>query len=132
MKKQHSIFTSNIEVCCCSQIKWQNIIQQNFDEKSWKMCYLLPRYIQDVTKLQNIQFNLPHRIMNTNTKLMKCKCGSERCNFVMMAGRLLCTYFGSAVKYKLVGHLSYTNSKIHCKCKIIILRNPTAILFGIL
>ena len=62
--------------------KWSHELDLAMDAQRWKEVFNLPYNITHDTKLQSFQFKLLHRILPTNSLLMKCNLvASELCTF---------------------------------------------------
>ena len=62
--------------------KWNEKINGNISDDQWKHIFSQPFIETDDAKLQTLQFRINHRILYTNTFLMRIKIKeSEQCTF---------------------------------------------------
>ena len=66
-----------------NEIKWENTLNlSNFSNKYWQRHYIIPFKVTNDTKLQWLQYRIFHRILATNSYLLKINyIDSELCTF---------------------------------------------------
>ena len=62
--------------------KWEGKLNITKTKEEWEKCFLLPFHTTESTTLQTFQFKILHRILSTNSRLMKCNMSeTELCSF---------------------------------------------------
>lgn len=113
-----------------SQRKWQDLLNTDISDKSWELIYLLPREVTDDTKLINFNYKLVHRILYTNTKLMKCKLSeTELCTFCTVGRETILHLFWECSVVKTFWLLFM--EMLGNKWQITLPRHPKTFLFGV-
>ena len=111
--------------------KWQNELDPTTAEYRWDDIFLLPYRITDDSKLQSFQFKLLHRIIFTNSKLLKCNLvPSELCTFCNERKETLLHLFVTCSRAVTIWRNLELNLRQKCNLNITFSRND--IVLGLL